>query len=87
MHRYENWDGVLDYCRYSANPVGRLVLYLAVTAMPSGSALRCHVHGAATREFLAGRGARPREGPHLYSARFAARAGLTVEDIVARQFR
>src|SRR5436305_3089695 len=26
--RYPNWDGVLDYCVYSANPVGRLVLYL-----------------------------------------------------------
>src|ERR1700733_8496804 len=26
--RYEDWDGVLDYCVYSANPVGRLVLYL-----------------------------------------------------------
>jgi squalene synthase HpnC len=29
VHRYPNWDGVLDYCRYSANPVGRLVLYLS----------------------------------------------------------
>jgi squalene synthase HpnC len=28
VHRYENWGGVLDYCRFSANPVGRLVLYL-----------------------------------------------------------
>jgi len=28
VHRYATWDGVLDYCRYSANPVGRLVLYL-----------------------------------------------------------
>ena len=28
MKRYKNWDGVLDYCVYSANPVGRLVLYL-----------------------------------------------------------
>ena len=28
VHRYPDWDGVLDYCRYSANPVGRLVLYL-----------------------------------------------------------
>jgi squalene synthase HpnC len=27
-HRYANWDAVLGYCRYSANPVGRLVLYL-----------------------------------------------------------
>lgn len=26
--RYETWDGVLDYCLYSANPVGRLLLYL-----------------------------------------------------------
>jgi squalene synthase HpnC len=26
--RYANWDGVLDYCVYSANPVGHLVLYL-----------------------------------------------------------
>ncbi len=26
--RYRNWDELLDYCRYSANPVGRLVLYL-----------------------------------------------------------
>jgi len=25
--RYETMDDVLDYCRYSANPVGRLVLY------------------------------------------------------------
>jgi squalene synthase HpnC len=28
VHRYAKWDGVIDYCRYSANPVGRLVLYL-----------------------------------------------------------
>ena len=26
--RYVTWDDVLDYCVYSANPVGRLVLYL-----------------------------------------------------------
>ena len=28
VHRYATWDDVLDYCVYSANPVGRLVLYL-----------------------------------------------------------
>ena len=27
-HRYATWDDVIGYCRYSANPVGRLVLYL-----------------------------------------------------------
>ena len=26
--RYRTWDDLFDYCRYSANPVGRLVLHL-----------------------------------------------------------
>lgn len=26
--RYESWPQLMDYCMYSANPVGRLVLYL-----------------------------------------------------------
>ena len=28
VHRYATWDAVLNYCVYSANPVGRLVLHL-----------------------------------------------------------
>ena len=28
VKRYATWEDVLGYCRYSANPVGRLVLYL-----------------------------------------------------------
>lgn len=28
IRRYPTWENVIDYCRYSANPVGRLVLYL-----------------------------------------------------------
>jgi len=28
VHRYATWGDVLNYCNYSANPVGRLVLYL-----------------------------------------------------------
>jgi squalene synthase HpnC len=28
VKRYATWEGVLDYCVHSANPVGRLVLYL-----------------------------------------------------------
>jgi squalene synthase HpnC len=28
VSRYSTWDDVLDYCVYSANPVGRIVLYL-----------------------------------------------------------
>ena len=29
VNRYRTWEDVLGYCRYSANPVGHLVLYLA----------------------------------------------------------
>lgn len=29
VHRYGTWDEVMDYCRRSANPVGRLVLRVA----------------------------------------------------------
>ncbi len=32
VKRYETWDDVLDYCRRSANPVGRLVLRVAGAA-------------------------------------------------------
>jgi squalene synthase HpnC len=28
VRRYETWDQLLDYCHYSANPVGRLILTL-----------------------------------------------------------
>ena len=28
VKRYPSWESVLDYCVYSANPVGRLILYL-----------------------------------------------------------
>jgi len=33
--RYETWDDVLDYCRRSANPVGRLVLGVAGRLTPA----------------------------------------------------
>lgn len=33
--RYASWEDVLDYCRRSANPVGRLVLQVAGYASPS----------------------------------------------------
>jgi squalene synthase HpnC len=29
VHRYEQWEHVFDYCRRSANPVGRIVLRIA----------------------------------------------------------
>ena len=33
--RYETWDSVLDYCRRSANPVGRLVLLVTGNDAPA----------------------------------------------------
>ena len=57
--RYESWADVLDYCRRSANPVGRLVLRLSgYRDAASRSRLRRGVHGAATDELLAGPGDR-----------------------------
>jgi squalene synthase HpnC len=29
IHRYPTWDSLLYYCRHSANPVGRMVLYIS----------------------------------------------------------
>jgi hydroxysqualene synthase len=40
--RYENWDDLMDYCRYSAMPVGRFVLDVhgeARSAWPASDAL------------------------------------------------
>ena len=85
VHRYADWDDVLDYCRYSANPVGRLVLYLMrLSRCRTPVALRCHLHRAAAREFLAGCCARSRKGPHLYSARFARGEGPHSRKIFSR---
>jgi len=28
VNRYQSWDDLLDYCRYSANPVGRFLLHV-----------------------------------------------------------
>ena len=49
-------------------------LSVRVSRCGAAAAFRCDVHGAAAREFLAGRHARPREGPHLHSAGVARRA-------------
>ena len=37
--RYQDWAGVLDYCRNSANPVGHLVLYLCGYSDPARQTL------------------------------------------------
>ena len=43
--RYETWDELLNYCRCSANPVGRIILQLGASAAkstaPTEEMLRC----------------------------------------------
>jgi len=39
VKRYENWEDVLEYCRRSANPIGRLVLAIAGCRDPQASAM------------------------------------------------
>ena len=53
--RYETWAEVLDYCRRSANPVGRLVLAAsAIGEAELDRGLGRGVHGASADELLAG---------------------------------
>jgi len=42
VSRYQTWDDVLNYCVYSANPVGRLVLYLCGYSDAARQALSDH---------------------------------------------
>lgn len=41
--RYNNFSEVLDYCHYSANPVGRLLLYITGQASPENLLLSDHI--------------------------------------------
>ena len=43
VNRYETFDDLRDYCRRSANPVGRLVLYLCEAFDPESAGLSDHV--------------------------------------------
>ena len=70
--RYETWDELLDYCRRSADPVGRLVLLVFGYRDPvAAAALRRDLHRPAARQPLAGPRRRPAQGPHLRAPRAA----------------
>ena len=70
--RYANFAEVLDYCRRSANPIGRLVLLLhGVREERLHELADSHLHRPAAGEFLAGRRRRSQEGPHLSAGKRA----------------
>jgi squalene synthase HpnC/squalene synthase HpnD len=87
VRRYPTWNSVLGYCRYSANPVGRLVLYLCgyrdawrqQLSDATCTALQlANFWQDVTRDLEKGRIYIPLEA--------LAAHGLTEDDIVARRF-
>jgi squalene synthase HpnC len=84
--RYENWDEVIHYCRYSAMPVGRFVLdvhgestatWLASDALCAGLQVNNHLQDCG-KDF--------REINRVYLPRDAlAEAGASVEELGAKQ--
>jgi len=87
VHRYATWNSMVGYCRYSANPVGRLVLYLCGyrdAARQQLSDATCTALQLAnfwqdvTRDLEKGRIYIPLET--------LAAHGLSEDDIVARKF-
>jgi phytoene/squalene synthetase len=66
--RYPDYPTLLDYCRRSANPVGRLMLglYGAVDEQPAR--IGRHLLRPPADQLLAGRRHRHRQGPHLPAA-------------------
>ena len=70
VSEYQTFEQLLDYCKRSANPVGHLVLYVAgVFTAENVRSGRRDLHGAATRQLLAGCGSRPRDRQNLLAAR------------------
>ena len=87
VHRYPTWDGVLDYCRYSANPVGRLVLYLCGYRDAGRQRLSDATCTALQLANFWQDVARDLEKGRIYIPLEALAAhGLTEDDIVARRF-
>jgi len=87
VKRYTTWDDVFDYCRYSANPVGRLVLYLCgyrdaerqrLSDATCTALQLANFWQDVTRDLEKGRIYIPLEA--------LAAHGLTEDDIVQRQF-
>ncbi|MGH9699428.1 MAG: squalene synthase HpnC [Candidatus Acidiferrales bacterium] len=85
--RYPTWAGVLDYCVYSANPVGRIVLYLCGHADEERQRLSDFTCTALQLANFWQDVSRDLEKGRIYIPLEALREhGLTEEDIVARRF-
>jgi squalene synthase HpnC len=87
VHRYATWDEVLDYCVYSANPVGRLVLYLCGYRDPARQQLSDFTCTALQLANFWQDVSRDLEKGRVYIPLEALAAhGLNAEDIVSKRF-
>ena len=87
VHRYADWDSVLDYCVYSANPVGRLVLYLCGYRDEARQKLSDYTCTALQFANFWQDVSRDLEKGRIYIPIDAlAEHGLTEADVVARKF-
>jgi squalene synthase HpnC/squalene synthase HpnD len=87
VHRYATWDDVLDYCVYSANPVGRLVLYSCGYRDEVRQKLSDYTCTALQLANFWQDVSRDLEKGRIYIPQEALAAhGLTNEDIVAKRF-
>ena len=95
-HRYANIDELLDYCRRSANPVGRIVLDLAGATTPdsvAGSDAICtglqlaNFWQDVSRDFAIGRVYLPQDRMEQYSVQEHVLSGSTTPDSLKRLLR
>jgi squalene synthase HpnC/squalene synthase HpnD len=87
VKRYPTWDSILGYCVYSANPVGRLVLYLCGYRDQERQAMSDATCTALQLANFWQDVERDLEKGRIYiPLDIAAAHGLTVADIVDRRF-
>jgi squalene synthase HpnC len=87
VNRYENWEALLAYCRYSANPVGRLVLYLCGYRDAARQLLSDHTCTALQLANFWQDVARDLDRNRIYiPLDWLAANGVTESDLVARRF-
>ena len=87
VQRYATWDDVLDYCVYSANPVGRLVLYLCGYGDQARQKLSDYTCTALQLANFWQDVSRDLEKGRIYIPLSTLAAhGLTEEEIIARRF-
>jgi|SRR5579875_529671 len=87
VHRYTTWDEVIEYCRYSANPVGRLVLYLMGYRDAERQALSdATCTGLQLANFWQDVARDLEKGRIYIPLKIAAETGVTEQEIMERQF-